>query len=39
MRAENGPWTIEEIPDATPAQIRVRMGWITGQRYLGQTTP
>jgi predicted metalloprotease with PDZ domain len=25
------PWRIEEIPDATPAQIRVRMGWVTGR--------
>ncbi len=24
-------WRIEEIPDATPAQIRVRMGWVTGR--------
>jgi predicted metalloprotease with PDZ domain len=31
VRAETGPWTIEEIPDATPEQIRVRLGWITGR--------
>jgi predicted metalloprotease with PDZ domain len=31
VRAENGPWSIEEVPEATPAQVRVRMGWITGR--------
>jgi hypothetical protein len=31
VRSETGPWTIEEIPDATPEQIRVRFGWITGR--------
>ena len=31
LRAESGPWRIEEIPDATADQIRVRMGWITGR--------
>ena len=31
VRPESGPWRIEEIPDATEAQIRVRMGWITGR--------
>ena len=30
-RNESGPWTIEEMPEPTPAQIRVRMGWITGR--------
>ena len=25
-------WTIEEMPDATPAQLVVRRGWITGRR-------
>jgi predicted metalloprotease with PDZ domain len=24
-------WAIEEMPDATPAQVRVRMGWTTGR--------
>lgn len=24
-------WRIEELPNATPAQIRVRMGWVTGR--------
>lgn len=24
-------WRIEELPDATPAQLRVRMGWVTGR--------
>lgn len=27
----NGAWRIEEMDDATPAQIRVRMGWVTGR--------
>ena len=31
VRSESGPWRIEEIPDATVAQVRVRMGWITGR--------
>ena len=31
VRDENGPWSIEELPDPTPAQIRVRLGWITGR--------
>lgn len=30
-RNESGPWTIEEMPEPTPAQIRIRMGWITGR--------
>ncbi|MEO7457596.1 MAG: hypothetical protein ABIY52_15145 [Gemmatimonadaceae bacterium] len=25
-------WRIEEIPDATPAQLRVRQGWSSGRR-------
>ena len=24
-------WTIEELPNATPAQLRVRSGWLTGR--------
>jgi predicted metalloprotease with PDZ domain len=28
---EGTPWRIEEMADASPAQIRVRMGWITGR--------
>lgn len=31
VRPESGPWMIEEIPDATPAQVRVRLGWVTGR--------
>jgi len=31
VRNETGAWTIEEVADATPEQIRVRMGWITGR--------
>jgi predicted metalloprotease with PDZ domain len=31
VRDESGPWIIEEIPDATPEQLRVRLGWITGR--------
>ena len=26
------PWTIEEVPTATPAERAVRQGWITGKR-------
>ncbi|HUF25573.1 MAG TPA: hypothetical protein VMM18_01230 [Gemmatimonadaceae bacterium] len=31
VRSDDGPWSIEEIADATPEQIRVRMGWVTGR--------
>jgi predicted metalloprotease with PDZ domain len=31
VRADSGSWRIEEIPDATADQIRVRMGWVTGR--------
>ena len=31
VRNEGAAWTIEELSDATPAQLRVRMGWITGR--------
>ena len=31
VRAESGPWSLEEIADATLGQVRVRMGWITGR--------
>lgn len=31
VRPESGAWTIEELPDVTPAQMSVRMGWITGR--------
>lgn len=31
VRPETGPWRIEELPDPTPAQLRVRLGWITGR--------
>jgi predicted metalloprotease with PDZ domain len=31
VRAESGPWSIEEIPDASPEQVRVRLGWVTGR--------
>jgi predicted metalloprotease with PDZ domain len=31
LRSEAGAWTIEELPDATPEQVRVRMGWVTGR--------
>jgi predicted metalloprotease with PDZ domain len=26
----DGGWSIEEVPNATPAQLRVRAGWISG---------
>jgi predicted metalloprotease with PDZ domain len=31
VRDASGPWIIEELPDATPDQLRVRLGWITGR--------
>jgi predicted metalloprotease with PDZ domain len=31
VRTASGPWRIEELPDPTPAQLRVRWGWITGR--------
>ncbi len=31
VRNEGGPWSIEELPDATPEQLRVRLGWLTGR--------
>jgi hypothetical protein len=31
VRTESGPWRIEAIPDATPEQLRVRLGWVTGR--------
>jgi predicted metalloprotease with PDZ domain len=31
IRFEPGRWVIEELPDATPEQLRVRLGWITGR--------
>jgi predicted metalloprotease with PDZ domain len=31
VRNESAPWTIEELPDATPDQQRVRLGWLTGR--------
>jgi predicted metalloprotease with PDZ domain len=30
VRPDSGAWSLEPIPDATPEQLRVRMGWITG---------
>lgn len=27
-----GPWRIEEVANASPAQIRIREGWVTGRR-------
>jgi hypothetical protein len=31
VRSDSSAWTIEEIPDASPEQMRVRLGWITGR--------
>lgn len=31
VRTESGPWRIEAISDATPEQLRVRLGWGTGR--------
>ena len=36
VRSDAGPWRIEEVPDATPAQIRVRLGWLTGRHDSGR---
>ena len=30
VRSDRDPWRIEEIPDATPQQLRVRNGWLSG---------
>jgi predicted metalloprotease with PDZ domain len=37
LRSETRPWEVVEIADATPEQVRVRMGWITGR--LDRVTP
>ncbi|HMC54748.1 MAG TPA: hypothetical protein VKH19_06210 [Gemmatimonadaceae bacterium] len=31
VRPDSGAWSLEPVPDATPEQMRVRMGWITGR--------
>jgi predicted metalloprotease with PDZ domain len=31
VRTASGPWRIEEIPDAMPEELRVRLGWVTGR--------
>jgi predicted metalloprotease with PDZ domain len=31
VRPDSGAWRIEEVAEATPAQLRVRMGWVTGR--------
>jgi predicted metalloprotease with PDZ domain len=31
VRSDSGAWSLEPTPDATPEQVRVRMGWITGR--------
>jgi predicted metalloprotease with PDZ domain len=31
VRSDSAAWRIEEVPDATPEQIKVRLGWITGR--------
>ena len=31
VRSDSGPWKIEELPEISAAQMRVRMGWITGR--------
>ena len=30
VRPDSGSWRIEPLPDATPQQLRVRAGWLTG---------
>lgn len=31
VRSETGPWSVEETPDASAEQLRVRLGWVTGR--------
>jgi predicted metalloprotease with PDZ domain len=31
VRSQDGPWRIEESVDATPEQLRIRFGWLTGR--------
>jgi len=31
VRPDSGSWRIEALPDATPAQLRVRSGWLSGR--------
>ena len=31
MRADSASWRIEKMPDATPEQLRVRSGWLSGR--------
>ena len=31
VRSDSAPWKIEELPEISAAQMRVRMGWITGR--------
>lgn len=31
VRSDTAPWRVEELPDPTPSQMRVRMGWVTGR--------
>lgn len=31
VRSDDAPWRIEEMEGASPAQLRVRMGWVTGR--------
>ena len=39
VRNESAPWTIEELPDATPEQLRVRLGWLTGRHDANPPRP
>jgi predicted metalloprotease with PDZ domain len=32
VRADSAAWRIEQMPEATPAQLRVRTGWLTGSK-------
>ncbi len=31
IRSAHGPWRIVEMPNPTPEQLRVRLGWVTGR--------
>ena len=31
VRPDSGSWHIEPLPDATPQQLRIRSGWLSGR--------
>ena len=36
VRPDSAQWRIETMPDATPQQLRVRAGWLTGHTVIGR---